>query len=432
MSSQYDFLIIGGGIAGLHIGALLSQKGKVIVFEKSHEIGGRARVESIDGFKLDYGVHPIRFGPNSAIGTSLLEINKFISFIKPGKSWAFLKNGEKTIFPTGGIMAIVRSSMVPFTSTLKLLLKIKKMDTKDFRELYDISLKEWFEKENIGSELRKFLIMTSSAIQVNPFPERSSAGELLHNIKRVLEIGSVYYPKGGWSPIFSQFSDKIKENGCMIKTNSKVQEIIIENGKAVAVRVNNERISATNIISTIPVQKLFSILDERHCKEEFVKKCKNLRPTAGISIDFCLKKKISEIDGMIFFENPLSFGFIPSNLSPELVPKGKSLMSFLRVVNQEDIKNKSKAERLYQEFRQNIIRFFPDIDKYLFKERTLFLEMVDGVEVNIDQHQFKRPGNQIDNIANLWLTGDSIGGEGAGGDVGHTSVRDCYQKIIRS
>jgi len=432
MSSQYDFLIIGGGIAGLHIGALLSQHGKVIVFEKSHEIGGRARIENIDGFKLDYGVHPIRFGPNSAIGISLLEINKSISFIKPGKSWAFLKNGEKTIFPTGGIMAIVRSSMVPFTSTLKLLLKIKKMDTKDFQELYDISLKEWLEKENIRSELKKFLIMTSSAIQVNPFPERSSAGELLHNIKRVLEIGSIYYPKDGWSPIFSQFSEKIKENGGMIKTNSKVQEIIIENGNAAAAKVNGERISANNIISTIPVQKIFTILDEHHCKEEFVKKCKNLRPTAGISIDFCLEKKISEIDGMIFFEKPLSFGFIPSNLSPELVPEGKSLMSFLRVVNQEDIKNKSKAESLYQEFRQNIIRFFPDIDKYLIKERPLFLEMVDGVEVNIDQHQFKRPGNQINSISNLWITGDSVGGEGAGGDVGHTSVRDCYQKIIRS
>jgi phytoene dehydrogenase-like protein len=429
---EYDYIIIGGGISGIHMGALLSQHGKVILLEKSHKIGGRARVEYLKGFKLDFGVHPIRFGPHSALGESLLELDKSISFIKPGRSWAFLKNEKKTIFPTGGLMAIVRSSMVPFISTLKLLLKLKKMEEREFQALYDISLEDWFEQENIRPELRKFLIMTSSAIQVNPFPERSSAGELLHNIKRVLEIGSIYYPKGGWESIFAQFIQSINENSGVIKTRSEVQEIIVENGKAISVKVNDEKMKASNVICTIPIQKLFSILDESLCGKSFIKKCKNLRPTAGISIDFLLDKQISEIDGMIFFDDPLSFGFIPSNLSPEISPENKSLMSFLRIVNAEDIKDRNKADEIYQEFRNNILSFFPEIDRCIIEERPLFLEMVDGVEININQHQFKRPPNQIEGISNLWLCGDSVGGEGAGGDVGHTSVRECYQKIIKS
>jgi phytoene dehydrogenase-like protein len=426
---SFDYLIIGGGISGIHIGALLSQHGKVIILEKRHEIGGRARVEHVKGFKLDYGVHPIRFGPQGALGESLLELNRSVSFVKPGTSWAFLNNGKKTVFPTGGLMAIVRSSMVPFISTLKLLLKVKKMEERGFQELYNTSLEDWFEQENIRPELRKFLIMTSSAIQVNPFPERSSAGELLHNIKRVLEIGSIYYPKGGWESIFSQFIQSIEKNSGVIKTRSEVKEIIIENGKAIGVQLNDEIIKAAEIICTIPVQKLFSILDDG---KNFIKKCKNLRPTAGISIDFLLDKKISEIDGMIFFEEPLSFGFIPSNLSPEITPENKSLMSFLQIVNLEDITDRNRADELYQEFRKHISKFFPKIDTYLIEERPLFLDMVDGVEVNICQHQFERPANQIEGISNLWLCGDSVGGEGAGGDVGHTSVRKCYNKIINS
>lgn len=432
MTNKYDYVIIGGGISGIHIGALLSQHGKVIIYEKSHEIGGRARVENIEGFKLDYGVHPIRFGPNSALGESLLELDKSISFVKPGTSWAFLKNGEKTVFPTGGLMAIVRSSMVPFISTLKLLLKIKNMDESDFHKLYDVSLEEWFDKESIRPQLRKFLKITSSAIQVNPFPERSSIGELLHNIRRVLEVGSVYYPKGGWESIFSQLIDVINHNNGIIKINSKVKEIIVERGRCIGVKVDDEIINANHVISTIPVQYLFSILDEELCSENFIKKCKNLRPTAGISLDFLLNQKISDLDGMIFFDDPLSFGFIPSNLSYEVAPEGKSLMSFLRIVNWEDIKNKDTADRLYHEFRDNIIKFFPKIKKHLLKERPLFLEMVDGVEININQHQYKRPNNKIEGLANFWMCGDSVGGEGAGGDVGHTSVRDCYQKILDS
>ncbi|MEJ2249324.1 MAG: FAD-dependent oxidoreductase [Candidatus Lokiarchaeota archaeon] len=329
-SKRITFLIVGAGISGLHLGALLSQYGQVIIFEKSHKVGGRARVENIQGFNLDFGIHPIRFGPNSALGDSLKELGCNIEFIKPGKSWVYMRNGKKT----------------------------------------------------------------SSAIQVNPFPERSSTGELLKNIKRVLEKGSIYYPNGGWNSILNGLINKIKENRGEIRQKALVSEIIIENNKAIGVRVNNQTIFGEFIISTIPVQNLFSILDENLCEPNFVSKCKNLRQTAGISIDFGLSRKISDIDGMIFFEKFLGFGLI------------------------------------YKEFRKVILSHFPKIDNYLLFERPLFLEMIDGVEINTEQHQFKRPGNNIIGLKNLFITGDSVGGEGSGGDVGHTSVRDCYFKIL--
>jgi phytoene dehydrogenase-like protein len=430
MNKKYNYIIIGGGISGLHLGALLSQHGKVLILEKLNILGGRARVSIIDDFKLDFGPHPIRFGPDSALGTSLLEINKSVNFIKPGKSWAFLKDGEQMLFPTGGLMNIIRSKMVPFIETLKLLLSIKKMEPNDFYERNDVSLEEWLKKEKLSEKTRRFLLMTSSAMQVNPFPERSSIGELMHNIKRVLEVGSVYYPSGGWNSIFSQFIDKIRENDGDIRLNSEVEKIIVEDNICKGVEVNGDKILSNHIISTIPVQNLFTILNENLCDKEFVEKCRELRPTAGVSIDFCLDKSISDIDGLMFFEEPLGFGFIPSNLSAEVAPEGKSLMTFLRVANIKDIKNKNKAEELYKEFRDTIIKFFPNIENHILHERFLFLEMVDGVEVNTNQHQFKRPGNRIKGIQNLWLAGDSVGGEGAGGDIGHTSVRECYKQIL--
>jgi phytoene dehydrogenase-like protein len=44
MSEKIRFLIIGAGISGLHIGALLSRYGNVKILEKSHKIGGRAKL----------------------------------------------------------------------------------------------------------------------------------------------------------------------------------------------------------------------------------------------------------------------------------------------------------------------------------------------------------------------------------------------------
>ena len=433
MLNQYDYIIIGAGIGGLHIGALLSQHGKVLVLEKAKEFGGRAKIIDKNGFKLDYGIHLIRFGPNSALGKSLDEIGKSIDFIKPGEFWAFLDDGTKTIFPAGDAKAMRKSKMVPLKEAIELIVLIRKnMDIQDFENLYDVSLEDWFKNEKTIPEIKRYVTMASSAVQVNPFPDRSSAGETLHNVRRVLELGSVFYPRGGWESIFSRFIDKIKENNGEIRTNSEVNEIIVENSKAIGVKVGENIINGDKIISTIPVQQLFNILDETLCNKEFVDKCKILRPTAGISIDFCLSKPVSDIDGVIFFEKPLAFGIIPSNLSPEIVSKGKSLMTFTRIANIEDIRNKEKAKKIYEELRTTILRFFPEIEINLEFERSLFLEMIDGVEINTEQHRLKRPGNTVPNISNLYITGDSVGGEGAGGDVGHTSVRECYEKILKS
>lgn len=427
MNEKFDYIIIGAGIAGLHIGALLSQHGKVLVLEKNKEIGGRARVVNIDGFKLDYGAHPIRFGPNSALAKSLDEIEKPIEFIEPGKFWVIQKDGSKTLYPSGGIFQVLKSDLVPFLKTLSFMIKvIKKMDKKEIEQLYDVSLAEWFDQVNLHHDLRRYLTIASSGVQVCPFPERSSAGEILHNIREIYEKGSIYYPKGGWETIFSQFKEKINENNGEIRLNSKVDEIIVKNGKAMGVKVGDEKILGEKIINTIPVQKLFTILDENLCEENYIEKCKNLRPTAGVSIDFCLSEQISDMD-FFFFEEPLSFGFVPSNLkNANIVPDDKSIMTFFRATNVEDIKNKKKAQEIYQNFKENIYKTFPEIKEKTLHERPLFFEMVDGVEVNVEQHRFKRPGHEIHNIANLYLAGDSVGGEGAGGDIGHTSVRECY------
>ncbi len=431
---KYKYIIIGAGIAGLHIGALLSQHGKVLILEKAKKIGGRAIVVEKEGFKLDFGIHMIRFGPNSALAKSLNEINKPIDFIKPGEFWAFLDDGTKTIFPAGDAKAVKKSKLVPLKEAIDLIIMIRKnMDDKVFESLYDVSLEDWYKKEEIIPEIKTYVTMASSAVQVNPFPERSSAGETLHNIRRVLELGSVFYPRGGWTEIFSRFCDIIKKNNGEIRKNTEVNEIIInEHSQAIGVKIGNEIIQGEKVISTIPVQQLFTILDEKLCENEFVNLCKNLRPTAGVSIDFCLSKPVSEIDGVIFFEKPLAFGIITSNLSPEVAPSGSSLMTFVRVSNVEDIKDKEKVKEIYQELRNTIIRFFPDIEQNIIFERPLFFKMLDGVEVNIEQHRFKRPGNHVPGISNLFITGDSVGGEGAGGDVGHTSVRACYKKVLDS
>lgn len=49
---QNPIIIIGGGICGLHLAALISPHAPVVIYEKASELGGRAQVVDFHGFQI--------------------------------------------------------------------------------------------------------------------------------------------------------------------------------------------------------------------------------------------------------------------------------------------------------------------------------------------------------------------------------------------
>ena len=64
-------VVIGAGVGGLALGALLAQKGAdVVVLESRDEVGGRCSAFERDGFLCDFGVHMFsrgRSGPHGMV-----------------------------------------------------------------------------------------------------------------------------------------------------------------------------------------------------------------------------------------------------------------------------------------------------------------------------------------------------------------------------
>ncbi|MGB9734765.1 MAG: phytoene desaturase family protein [bacterium] len=427
---MYDFIIVGGGIAGLELGAMLSYDGyKVLILERAEHIGGRAFIHSKDGFELDNGIHLVRFGRKSAIANVLRHIHRDIVFRSLGKSYFIDNNNTFILFPTGP-SGFLKSKLFTFSErlkALKIMIGIKGDKAEKFSRY---TVEEWMHISGVTGGLRDYFNLVCASMLVCPLPSIASAMALIENINMVLKTGiSVEYPSHGWQrDIILPLVETVKKNG-EIKTGTMVDSVVLEHGKATGVKVKGEFIPANNVIIDVPSQDIGQLLDINSIPDERIKTAVKLVPTSGISIDYAIDGHISDMDGLLYFADPVSFGCFISNLSRDVVPSGKSLLTWFCPINNEDMKQPNKVKGYEQRLQERIERLFPMLkEKTLFK-RILHFDRVDGVELNINQLREKRIDYSVKGIDNLYFVGDTTAAPGAGGDIAHESSLGCYERI---
>ncbi len=431
MAEKYDVIIVGAGVAGLQLGALLAHDGmRTLILEKSSRVGGRAFVLEKDGYVLDYGIHLVRFGPKSAIARVIKHIGRHVDFVDVGTSYLLDEDGRRKVFPTKPI-TFLKTRMFSFSDMITALKTMARLRRGQFDHLLETPVKEWMDENGFKGGLRRYFHLVSASMLVCPFIDKASTGELLRNVQKVLRRRiSVMYPRGGWKPLFNAWIETVNSNG-RILTDSPVKEVRIKNGRATGVVIEDGReFEAEKVVVAVPVQHMFSFLDEKEFPPEFVSMCKNLRPTAGVFIDYCIKGKISDSTGLWYIWDPMCFGLFTSNLEPALAPPEGQILTFFYPRPVEEMEDPEKAKQRIDELEKAVFNLFPELQDRIAWRRAAHLTMVDGVEINIHQHRFKRPGFRAPNIPNLFLVGDSTAGDGAGGDVGHESVLECYSEMM--
>ncbi|MGB4681535.1 MAG: NAD(P)/FAD-dependent oxidoreductase [Dethiobacteria bacterium] len=428
---MYDSLIVGGGITGLQLGALLAADGeKVLLLEKSSRLGGRAAVVKKDGYTLDYGIHLVRFGPHSALAETCRRLGREVEFIPLGTSYLQDEDGRTKVFPTGP-KDFLTSRLFTFRERLKIISLIMRIRRADMSGLLERSVASWMDENKITGGLRRYFHLVSASMLVCPFLEKASAGELLLNMQKVLRVGvSVMYPRGGWAPLLDLFTGWIKKRG-EIRTGAPVEKIAYEKGRVHGVYAQGELIPARKVILSLPAQQLGELL-ENAVAPDLLAQWSRLRPTAGIVLEYGLSRPVSSITGLAYLYRPISFGLFTSNVEPALAPPGKQLLTWLMPLPVESFADKAALAAAEQELEQALFSFFPGLQEAVEWRRAMHLPLVDGVEVNIQQTASRRPPFKVPGLENLFLVGDSTAAPGAGGDVGHESVLCCYRTIKES
>ncbi len=261
--------------------------------------------------------------------------------------------------------------------------------------------------------------------------DKLSAGELIAGIQLGLKASAgACYPIGSWKPFIERLEEIIRENG-EIRTKVKVEKVMIENGKVIGVQVEGKTLESKLVIVNIPSQEIFSVLDEKLFPENFVKKCKNLIPTTGVSLDYGLKKQVSDFAGSIISTEPFIMGIFTSNLDPSVAPEGEQLFTIFRPTPIEEVINEQKASEVVESTEKLLNIMFPELLKNVKWRRVLKLRMVDGAIPFITQHRNARPSVKSEVIEGLYFTGDTYNGPGTGGEIAHASAELCITTIMK-
>ena len=117
-----SIVIIGSGISGLCMGALLVKQGfDVTIYEKSSFVGGRTKSSVYKNHILDNGFHIMPFYKTSAVYKLLEEIG-IVNDLKLAKvnDIAFYENKKYHKYPKG-ITDILKFSLLPLSGRISLL-----------------------------------------------------------------------------------------------------------------------------------------------------------------------------------------------------------------------------------------------------------------------------------------------------------------------
>ena len=448
--NKYDAIVVGGGHNGLTAAAYLARAGKkVLVLERRHVLGGAAVTEEIfPGFKFSVCSYVVSLmKPNvmrelmlPKFGLKLLPLE---STFTPLENDYLLRTSDanqtyreisrhsikdaETYMRFGPRMGQIGMAVRPILETiapnairpslsdisnlnsllkhfktlssdqLEYLTKLMTMSSADF-------LDEWFEFEPLKAT------MSASGIIGTFMGPRSpgSAYVMLHHYMGDIDgaFRAWGFQKGGTGEVSMAIARSAEHFGAKIITEAPVEKVIVKNGRAVGVALENgDEYQSDIVISGLdPKLSFLKLVDESDLPSDFLQSIKNfrIRGSSGkvnLALDglpnfTCLPGDGHHLRGAIsispnydhlerayddakygnFSQKPFMDIILPSVLDPEMAPPGKHVMSCFVQYAPYDLKggwNNEKREAFGDAVVNTLAQYAPNIKDIILHRQVL-------------------------------------------------------------
>lgn len=463
MKEKYDAILVGAGIGGLGVAAILAKEGKqkVLVLDRFPTPGGRLRCYPncpSEGWTIDTGLHFIELGAKSSVH----ELNSRV-----GKTVAWAPLSQTVEFWDGAKFANL-ADLVPMTredsgAFKSLLATIASMSDAQIEAWDNRSLEEWL-AENVSQTSVSALITDIAMIMTTiPAAIDMAAGEVLYiardNLLKAKQLLAGCYPLEGMRGLTRGLEEVIEEHGGEIRVNCEVQEILIQNGWAQGARIVSEAhpyeaeycipetraVYADRVVCALPIYQLGKLVDfapeTSPLPRWWVKRIQDIQNevTGLVGYMIGLSEPVVDAGKLCFFtalktsHAGLPFQAFPaSNYSSAVAPQGKQLWHTDIVCEHREASDTFKRERLLKLMWEDIKEMFPRIESKVEWRIPYYVDGCDGLARKPGLVGNFKPGLRAPGIPNLFFAGDTYVGRGLAANGAAKSAMLCADLILRT
>ena len=358
---EYDVIIVGAGLGGLVCGALLAKWGlRVILLDKNKEPGGKQIGVSARGFKGEmwptYGI-PREASPFGdafrQLGIEprldLIPGSSALMYRQPKGKWITTSNpaGKQDMDATLNMFRAWQLTPQETEIAMKVLVEMVLMTPEQLDALNDVSVRQWVAQHgDLPKPLFSFLAVQSNLMATGLY-ELVAIWELA-KIMQIFGGSTNAYPRGGYFKLVNDIADALKANGGELRLKSRVEKILIEEGRVAGVATREDVFKAPIVVSNAGIQPtVLKLVGEEHFDKSYVNYVKSIVPSLG----FCCQRYIfrepvmehgvyigTSADSYIDVKRheEMRAGVIPrvvsmyavnpAHFDPEMAPKGKQML----------------------------------------------------------------------------------------------------------
>ncbi len=391
---KYDVIVVGAGPGGVTCAALLAKKGlHVLVLDKNERVGGKQMTASIKGYKGELwptGGLPVRGGAWLEAFKALGIESKFRVCVKDMGNLYRRSGGEwlRTIthmdpyqLPDPNInFDLWQFNAKERESAIQVLAEIALMPPERINSFDDTTVHEYLKQfEVMPSRFYGYFAFLTHAFNVGLI-DLVPMSEVIKAFQRLMgqPLG---YPIGGYGRMSEDFAQVIKDCGSEIKNRTRVERILIEDGRATGVITKEAVYRAPIVVSNAGLQPtVLKLVGEQHFDKSYVSYVKGLLPSNGFTgCHWVLSEPVLE-HGLyqvwsddawwdLDRQDEVKKGkmpadliitvLVPTNYDPEMGPPGKQLLVFGTPCspNPQD----KTIEALWKKTDQQMAEMFPEI-----------------------------------------------------------------------
>jgi phytoene dehydrogenase-like protein len=339
---QPPIVIVGGGLAGLACAALLLRQNQpMILFEASDRVGGRVRTDIVEGYRIDRGFQVVPEAyPALAEVVALAEVGprRFDAgaVIWDGRDRHWLQSPLQQ--PTR-LPGVLTSKALPLADKLRLAklaasCRMAKWTTAAAASVTregSQSARALFETQGFSETfMTRFAKPFWGGISLDPTLSLS-AGPALFTLKMFAE-GAAILPNDGMQALPAAIAERHPD--ALVRLNTPVEHIVIDNGRVTAVVVAGETVDASAVVVATdgPVAKTLTGIETI--------------PTEGLGCTTVyLAGSTDPGIGKTLLLNGSGFGSVNhiaplSNVAPSYAPQGKHLIAAV-LLDTPDVRNRN-------------------------------------------------------------------------------------------